>query len=208
VYPLIEESEKLDLKSAEEGLIFFQSRYPHYSCALLHGRLPTEEKEKIMSLFSAGTIQVLVSTTVIEVGVDVPNANMMIIFHAERFGLSQLHQLRGRIGRGTHLSYCYLVGNAKTETAKKRLNAMLATTDGFQLAEFDLAIRGPGEMLGTKQSGLPEFKLADLTRDEIIVTMARKSVKNLMQKSPDLSLYPPLRKKIEEGQPFGLQLLN
>lgn len=208
VYPLIEESEKLDLRSAQEGFSFFQKRYPNYHCALLHGRIPTEEKETIMSLFSSGQIQVLVATTVIEVGVDVPNATMMIIFHAERFGLSQLHQLRGRIGRGGQLSYCYLVGDAKTASAKQRLNAMLATTDGFKLAEFDLAIRGPGEILGTRQSGLPEFKLADLSRDEDIARMSQYFAKSLLKEPQQLTQYPFLKQRLDQDNILGLQPLN
>jgi len=208
VYPLIEESEKLDLKSAQEGFLFFQKTYPNHRCALLHGRIPTEEKESIMSLFASGQIQVLVATTVIEVGVDVPNATMMIIFHAERFGLSQLHQLRGRIGRGTELSYCYLIGQAKTASAKQRLNAMLSTTDGFKLAEFDLAIRGPGEILGTRQSGLPEFKLADLSRDEDIARMARHFANSLFENNDLLTRYPFLKQRLEQDNTLGLQPLN
>jgi len=208
VYPLIEESEKLDLKSAQEGFLFFQKTYPHHRCALLHGRIPTEEKETIMSLFSSGQIQVLVATTVIEVGVDVPNATMMIIFHAERFGLSQLHQLRGRIGRGGQLSYCYLVGQAKTASAKQRLNAMLATTDGFKLAEFDLAIRGPGEILGTRQSGLPEFKLADLSKDEDIARLSRYFANSVFENHDMLTQYPFLKERLDKDNILGFQPLN
>lgn len=208
VYPLIEESEKLDLKSAQEGFLFFQKTYPNHTCALLHGRIPTEEKESIMSLFSSGQIKVLVATTVIEVGVDVPNATMMIIFHAERFGLSQLHQLRGRIGRGGQLSYCYLVGQAKTASAKQRLNAMLATTDGFKLAEFDLAIRGPGEILGTRQSGLPEFKLADLSKDENLARLSRYFANSVFENHEMLTQYPFLKKRLDKDNILGFQPLN
>ncbi len=139
-----------------------------------------------MASFHDKQIQILVSTTVIEVGVDVPNATMMIIMHADRFGLSQLHQLRGRVGRGSKASACYLIANPKSDTAKKRIKAMLDHTDGFKIAEIDVEIRGPVDMLGTKQAGLPEFLLADIIRDEAIVLQARECAKKLLSQDPEL----------------------
>src|SRR5207237_10200339 len=163
VYPVIEESEKVDLKSATEGFKKLTDIFKGHCVALLHGRLKSAEKEKTMAAFAAGQIDILVSTTVIEVGVDVANATVMLIEHAERFGLAQLHQLRGRVGRGAHQSLCILMtSNRLNEVAQQRIKAMVATTDGFRLAEVDLQSRGPGEMAGTKQSGLPEFLVADL----------------------------------------------
>jgi len=153
VYPLIEESEKMDLKSATEGFEKLSKVFEDRRVALLHGRLKSEEKEAIMRAFAAGNLDVLVATTVIEVGVDVANATIMVIEHAERFGLAQLHQLRGRVGRGSQSSLCVLMTPMKIgETARERIDAMVATTDGFRLAEVDLRLRGPGEMAGTRQS--------------------------------------------------------
>lgn len=134
-----------------------------------------ERKDRIMTDFLDGKINVLVSTTVIEVGIDVPNSTIMIIEHSERFGLSQLHQLRGRIGRGKEQSYCFLMGNPGSETAKARIDAMLSTTDGFKIAEADLRLRGPGEFLGVRQSGLPNFRVADIIKDEEIIREAREA---------------------------------
>ncbi len=187
VYPLVEESEKLDLKSAVEGWEQLKQRYPRYQVGLIHGKMTPEEKAIAMDAFKENQTQILVATTVIEVGIDVPNATMIIINHAERFGLSQLHQLRGRVGRGGNASWCYLVGNPKTESGKKRINAMKSTTDGFKLAEYDMLIRGPGDMLGTKQAGLPDFKVADLIRDEALLKMARKKALDILKEDPFLT---------------------
>lgn len=184
VFPLIEESEKIDLRSAVEGYKEIKQLFPNQSVGLLHGQLPSKEKTVVMDAFKANKIQILVSTTVIEVGVDVPNATTMIILHAERFGLAQLHQLRGRIGRGHAASRCYLVANPKTDSGKKRIQAMLKTTDGFKIAEYDLKIRGPGEMMGVRQAGMPEFKVADLILDEAALLEARQHADTLLQHDP------------------------
>jgi ATP-dependent DNA helicase RecG len=175
VYPLIEESEKMDLKAATRMFEELRDKiFPHYKVGLLHGKMKPSEKETIMQEFIAGNLHILVSTTVIEVGVDVPNASLMIIEHAERFGLSQLHQLRGRVGRGAEQSFCVLLtGDKKTAVARERLGIMEETTDGFRIAEKDLEIRGQGEILGTRQSGVQTFKIGNIIRDLEILETAR-----------------------------------
>ena len=211
VYPLIEESEKLDLKSAMEGYEKLQKTFSDYKVGLIHGRLKGDEKTEIMNSFKDNDIQVLVSTTVIEVGIDVPNATQMIIQEAQRFGLSQLHQLRGRIGRGKAASTCYLVGDPRSDTGKKRIKSMVETTDGFLLAEYDLSIRGPGDMLGTRQAGMPSFHLADLIRDEAILLEARKAAFALLERDSGLNLPEHVGiKKLLENRPdmFAESLLN
>jgi ATP-dependent DNA helicase RecG len=188
VYPLIEESENMDLKNALDEFERIKTEFAEFRVGLLHGRMKTAEKDDVMRRFRAGEIDILVSTTVIEVGVDVPNANIMVIEHAERFGLSQLHQLRGRVGRGTHKSYCVLVlGHAVSEEASARADIMERTTDGFKIAEADLEMRGPGEFIGTRQSGLPGFKLANLVRDVRILQEARQSAFDLIALDPTLT---------------------
>jgi ATP-dependent DNA helicase RecG len=176
VYPLVEESEKMDLRDATKRYEYLRDQvFPKFSVGLLHGRMKREEKEEVMRRFIDGQIQILVSTTVIEVGVDVPNASVMVVEHAERFGLSQLHQLRGRVGRGAEQSFCVLLASEKqTEVARERLGIMEETNDGFKIAEKDLEIRGPGEVMGTRQAGLPEFRVANLIRDLDILQNARK----------------------------------
>jgi ATP-dependent DNA helicase RecG len=176
VYPLVEESEKVDLRDATQRYEYLRDRvFPKFSIALLHGRMKPEEKEEVMRDFVSGKTRILVSTTVIEVGVDVPNASVMVVEHAERFGLSQLHQLRGRVGRGAEKSYCVLLASDKqTEVARERLGIMEETNDGFKIAEKDLELRGPGEVMGTRQAGLPEFRIANLVRDLDILQDARK----------------------------------
>jgi ATP-dependent DNA helicase RecG len=176
VYPLVEESEKMDLRDATKRYEYLRDQvFPKFSVGLLHGRMKAEEKEEVMRRFIDGQIQILVSTTVIEVGVDVPNASVMVVEHAERFGLSQLHQLRGRVGRGADQSFCVLLASEKqTEVARVLLGIMAETNDGFKIAEKDLEIRGPGEVMGTRQAGLPEFRVANLIRDLDILQNARK----------------------------------
>ena len=188
VYPLIEESELIDLKAATDMAVQLQKEvFPDLVVGLLHGRLSFDDKDAIMRRFKAGEIHVLVSTTVIEVGIDVPNASVMLIEHAERFGLSQLHQLRGRVGRGPWKSYCILLTNGKLgEDAERRVRAMVETNDGFKLAEVDLELRGPGEFFGTRQSGLPEFRVADLLRDAAILEEARRDALTIIAADPEL----------------------
>jgi len=188
VYPLVEESEKLDLKDATRMAEHLQKDiFPNLHVGLLHGRMKSEEKESIMMAFKGGEIDVLVATTVIEVGIDVPNASIMVIEHAERFGLSQLHQLRGRIGRGLHPSKCILLAQHRSsEEARARLKVMERTNDGFQIAEEDLSLRGPGEFFGIRQSGLPDFRVAHLIRDTPILAEARKEAFRLIQEDPEL----------------------
>jgi ATP-dependent DNA helicase RecG len=188
VYPLVEESEAVDLKAATDMAAHLQRDvFPQLTVGLLHGRLPAEEKDAIMQRFKAGAIHVLVATTVIEVGIDVPNASVMLIEHAERFGLSQLHQLRGRVGRGPWKSYCILLTSGRLgEDAQRRVEAMVATNDGFRIAEVDLQLRGPGEFFGTRQSGLPEFRAADLLRDAPLLEEARREAQAIVAVDPEL----------------------
>lgn len=188
IYPLVEESEKIDLKNAMTEFENLKLQFPEFQLGLLHGRMKPDEKDRVMREFRDGRYQILVATTVIEVGVDVPNANVMVIEHSERFGLSQLHQLRGRVGRGEHKSYCLLMmGHAVSEEARTRLRVMEETTDGFVISERDLEIRGPGEFLGTRQSGLPGFKLANIVRDARILTEAREAAFEVFKRDPKLS---------------------
>jgi len=185
VCPLIEESETLDLQNATATHQQLCEALPGQMIGLLHGRMPAAEKAAVMSLFTSGQMGVLVSTTVIEVGVDVPNASLMVIEHAERFGLSQLHQLRGRVGRGAVASVCVLLYTSPlSETAKSRLKAMMDTNDGFEIARRDLDIRGPGEFFGARQSGAPLLRFADLALDEPLVHQARASALALLAKHP------------------------
>jgi len=185
VCPLIEESETLDLQNATEAHRQLSDALPGRIVGLLHGRMPAAEKSAVMALFTAGQMAVLVSTTVIEVGVDVPNASLMVIEHAERFGLSQLHQLRGRIGRGSVASVCVLLYSAPlSPTAKARLKTMLETQDGFEIARRDLEIRGPGEFLGARQSGAALLRFADLARDNALAEAARQSALHLLDRDP------------------------
>jgi ATP-dependent DNA helicase RecG len=174
VCPLIEESEALQLQTANDTFAHMQSVFPELTIGLLHGRMKPVEKQAVMQAFSQGHVQLLVATTVIEVGVDVPNASLMVIEHAERFGLSQLHQLRGRVGRGAAKSTCILMYQHKlSETARARLKVMYEHTDGFVIAEADLRLRGPGEFMGTRQSGVPMLKIADLEKDADLLALAK-----------------------------------
>lgn len=188
ICPLVDESEKSELKAATRMAEDLQSTvFTECRVGLLHGRLRPEEKEAVMSSFKANEIQLLVATTVIEVGIDVPNATVMLIEHAERFGLSQLHQLRGRVGRGAHQSQCILVASDRlSEDGVKRLRVMEATTDGFKIAEADLEIRGPGDFLGTRQAGLPEFRVASILKDGKVLEEARREAFTLVERDPEL----------------------
>ncbi|MDI6402289.1 ATP-dependent DNA helicase RecG [Balneolaceae bacterium ANBcel3] len=188
IYPLVEESEALDLKNATEGYEQLKADFPDARIGLLHGRMRSDEKESVMDAFTQHDLDILVSTTVIEVGVDVPNASVMLIEHAERFGLSQLHQLRGRIGRGERKSFCFLMTDyKKSKEAQQRLRTMEETNDGFKIAEADLKLRGPGDFLGTRQSGLPEFRFADILNDSHLLEVAKKSAGSLLQSDPGLN---------------------
>src|SRR5262249_47105138 len=183
VYPIIEESEKLDLRNATEMYENLRGEvFTEFNVGLLHGKMKSAEKEAVMNAFIANETQILVATTVIEVGVDVPNSSVMLIEHAERFGLSQLHQLRGRVGRGAAESFCILLAQfTKTKEARERLNIMEETTDGFKIAEKDLEIRGPGEVMGTRQSGIPAFRIANIVRDQKILEMARREADYMLR---------------------------
>jgi ATP-dependent DNA helicase RecG len=198
VYPLVEETEKIDLRSATQATGEFRERLPGISVELLHGRMKPAEKERAMQGFKAGKIDILVSTTVIEVGVDVPNASLMLIEHAERFGLSQLHQLRGRVGRGERASRCVLLAyGSPGEESARRLEIMCRTGDGFRIAEEDLSIRGPGEFLGTRQSGLPELRVANIVRDAGLFEPARAAAFDLLARDPGLGAHPELKVALE-----------
>ncbi len=196
VTPLIEESEELEIKSAEEVYKELEKRYPDYKVALLHGAMGSEDKEITMAAYQKGEIQVLVATVVIEVGINVPNASVMVIENAERFGLAQLHQLRGRVGRGLDQSYCFLVSSKQTEYALARMETMTQSSDGFYIAEKDLELRGPGEVFGTKQHGLPELIMADLSKHLPILEVVKEEAKQLLKEDPLLKNHSLLREKI------------
>jgi ATP-dependent DNA helicase RecG len=191
VYPLIQESEKLDFKNLQEGyeLIIEAFPAPQYQVSMVHGKLKPAEKEAEMQRFVKAETQIMVATTVIEVGVNVPNASVMVIESAERFGLSQLHQLRGRVGRGAEKSFCILMtGDKLSKESMKRMDTMVMTNDGFQISEVDLQLRGPGDLMGTQQSGVLDLKLADLSRDGQIVSLSREKAREILEKDPDLLL--------------------
>ena len=194
ICPLIEESDKLDIQNAVDLHQQLQEFYPPGTkVGLMHGRLPANEKDEIMKQFAANEIQILVSTTVVEVGVNVPNATIMVIYDAERFGLSQLHQLRGRVGRGEKQSYCILIADPKGEVGKERMRIMTETTNGFELSEQDLKLRGPGDFFGKKQSGIPEFKVADMIHDYRALETARKDAQEIIETNKlenDAAFYP------------------
>jgi len=190
IYPLIDESEKLDLKSAEENYkLLKENVFKEYNVGMIHGRMFWYEKDEVMNDFKSGKINILVSTTVIEVGIDIPNATVMIIEEAQRFGLSQLHQLRGRVGRGAEQSYCILIGKNLDETSKKRLSILCETNDGFKIAEADMEIRGPGEFFGIRQSGILNFTCTDLTKDKDLLENARASAFKIIEE--DMQLRKP-----------------
>ena len=209
VYPLIEGSEKTDLKDATRRYEYLRDTvFPKLSIGLLHGKMKPAEKERVMNAFVAGEIKILVSTTVIEVGVDVPNASVMIVEHAERFGLSQLHQLRGRVGRGAEKSYCVLLtSDRKTVNAEERLGIMAKTSNGFVIAEKDLELRGPGELLGTKQSGLPEFRIANLVRDQQVLEQAKREAEFYLAKEKS-AVTAKMIARIKQDPRFGLAAIG
>ena len=187
VTPLISESETLDLKNAETLYENLSKDFPDKKVILLHGQMPGNQKDDIMSDFAAGNTDILVTTSVIEVGVDVANANMMVIYNADHFGLSQLHQLRGRIGRGNTQSYCVFIADPKTDSGKARMRIIASTTDGFKLAEEDLKMRGEGDLFGKAQSGLPEFKIGNVVNDYNTMVVAKEVAENIIKADPELT---------------------
>ena len=198
VLPLVEESEKLDLKSAiEEHQHLAETVFPEFQVGLLHGRMSSADKDAAISAFRDGETDILVSTTVVEVGVDVPNASVMLIEHAERFGLSQLHQLRGRVGRGAAQSFCLLMSSSRSDNALQRLKVLEQSQDGFFIAEMDLRFRGPGEVLGTRQSGLPDFALASLIEDQDVLMLAREAAEATIQEDKMLTQWPKLAQELK-----------
>lgn len=186
VFPLIKESEKMDLQNLEEGFEVLRATFPEYRLSKVHGKMKPAEKEEEMQRFVRGETQILVATTVIEVGVNVPNASVMVILEAQRFGLSQLHQLRGRVGRGADQSYCILVTNYQLSAeTRKRIDIMCETNDGFEIAEADLKLRGPGDLEGTQQSGMAfDLKIADVARDGQLLQMARDEAQRIVDDDP------------------------
>jgi ATP-dependent DNA helicase RecG len=196
VFPLIEESPEVDAPSLAEMGTRVREFLAGFPAAMLHGRVPAAEREAVMRAFSAGELRVLIATTVIEVGVDVPSATLMIIESAERFGLAQLHQLRGRVGRGERPARCIALHGRLSEEGKRRLQVFAETSDGFRIAEADLSIRGPGDLLGTRQAGLPSFRAANLVADREWLERAREDARELLPRlgEPDLA---PLRRRIE-----------
>ena len=184
VYPLVEETETVTVKAAEKMYEHLSREvFLNVQIGLLHGKMPPEDKERAMQSFQSGETKILVATTVIEVGVDVPNASVIVIEQAERFGLAQIHQLRGRVGRGSHQSYCILVTGKLSDIARERIRTLVESNDGFYIAEMDMRLRGPGEFFGTKQSGIPGLRLADLLRDGDILEMARGEAQKLIEAS-------------------------
>ena len=206
MFPLVEESEKLDLKAVTDGYENMRRSFPNYHISIVHGRSKSADKAFEMERFVKGETQIMVATTVIEVGVDVPNATVMIIENAERFGLAQLHQLRGRVGRSSEQSYCILMSDVKLSAdARTRLKTMVRTTNGFEIADTDLRLRGPGDLMGTQQSGVLELKLADLSKDAAIVQLARDTASELIAIDQDLAMSEHLAlkkhmQKIKKGK--------
>ena len=206
VLPLVEESEKLDLRSAVEVHRHLADQvFPEVQVGLLHGRLSSEAKQLAISAFAGGHCQILVSTTVVEVGVDVPEASVMVVEHAERFGLAQLHQLRGRVGRGAAASYCLLINDSQQALARQRLEVLVGSTDGFEIAEMDLRLRGPGQVLGTRQSGLPDLALASLSDDGAVLEQSRQVARRLLEQDPQLENHPLLQQALAEQRQRQLE---
>ncbi|HKP76697.1 MAG TPA: ATP-dependent DNA helicase RecG [Longimicrobiaceae bacterium] len=196
VYPLVEESEKVDLKNATEEYERLKAAWPDLRVGLIHGQMHGDDKDAVMRAFAAGEVDVLVSTTVIEVGIDVPNATVMVVEHAERFGLSQLHQLRGRVGRGAEESYCILLAGGGE--ARERLKLFASTEDGFKIAEFDMQARGYGDLFGARQTGLPDLRFADLAKDLQLLSSARAEARRIVDADPELRAHPQLRRVLQE----------
>ncbi|MEE0945137.1 MAG: ATP-dependent DNA helicase RecG [Clostridia bacterium] len=205
VCPLVAETEKSDLENAENLSQKLSKAYPNFKIGLIHGKMKAAQKDEIMSAFVSGEINVLVSTTVIEVGVNVPNSNIMIIENAERFGLSQLHQLRGRVGRGGEQAHCIMVAHGKSEVTKMRMKTMCESNDGFYIAEQDLKLRGPGDFFGTRQHGLPELKIANLFKDSDLLIMAQNAADALIKKDPELKM---AENKLLKERAFGIIAKN
>jgi ATP-dependent DNA helicase RecG len=206
VYPLIEENETLALKSLTEGYEQVRAVFPEFGVSMVHGQLSAYEKDDEMQRFIANKTQILVATTVIEVGVNVPNASVMIIEDAQRFGLSQLHQLRGRVGRGAEQSYCILLTSYKlSKDGRTRLETMVRTTDGFEIADVDLKLRGPGDLMGTQQSGTLDLRIADLAKDGALMTEARATAQEILDADPELAApeNEPIRRQIDAQQRHG-----
>ncbi|MDD5360584.1 MAG: ATP-dependent DNA helicase RecG [Ignavibacteria bacterium] len=211
IYPIIDESEKLDLKSAEENFLNHKNiNFKNFNVGMVHGRMPWYEIEETMNDFKSGKLDVLVATTVIEVGIDIPEANVMIIEEAQRFGLSQLHQLRGRVGRGADQSYCIMIAKYLDEISKKRLDTLCRTTDGFEIAEVDMEIRGPGEFYGIRQSGVLNFSVTDLAKDNDILEKARKTAFNIVDRDPHLRMHEHemIRKELLKKYKDSMYLMN
>ena len=211
VYPLIEQSEKMNLKDAENMYLHLQETFPDHSLALIHSRIPDDEKKERMESFSRGDTDILVATSVVEVGVDVPNATVMVIEHAERFGLSALHQLRGRVGRSDLQSYAFLIySNKLTDDGKQRLKIMMENSDGFIIAEEDLKLRGPGELAGIRQSGYMKFRIADMVRDSEVLIRARRDVLTILEDDPGLDKAENrvLKELWETAPPFSETLIR
>ena len=209
ISPLIEESENLDVQNATEIYEMISKRFENrLSVGLLHGRLKSDEKESVMNAFQKNEVQVLVATTVIEVGVDVANATVMVILDADRFGLAQLHQLRGRVGRGEHASTCILIASPKTEQGKQRMQIMCESTDGFYLSQKDLELRGSGDVFGLRQSGIPEFKVADIVQDYDILEQAREDAITFVIEEEDSVAYKEIQEFIEQTSRETEEVLN
>jgi ATP-dependent DNA helicase RecG len=211
ILPMIEESEKLDVRAAVvEHQRLSEQVFPNFQVGLLHGRMSSAEKEQSLREFRDRQTDIIVSTTVIEVGVDVPNATVMLIENAERFGLSQLHQLRGRVGRGTHQSHCLLLLGNNSPEARQRLEILAQSQDGFFISEMDLQLRGPGEVLGKRQSGLPDFALASLVEDQDVLNLAREAAEKLIFVDRELKDYPTLRRELNRRlqKMLGAEILN
>lgn len=196
VCPLVEESDELNLNSVESFYHHISNRYPEFQTAILHGKMKPRDKEETMRKFAMGQTQLLVATTVIEVGIDVPNASIMVINDADRFGLAQLHQLRGRVGRGDTQSYCFLISDNLGKIAVERIQTMCKTNDGFEIADKDLSLRGPGEILGIRQHGVPELRIANLSTDQELLQLAQKDAKEVFDKHKGEELSQFLNKYI------------